>query len=580
MSGDDNSDDSDYSPGKATSSRNLPSQQPRLTRSKAKLRRKLFPGEDDFADSLSQLFTEETLFQSACSASQIDPISIPPQTDSISVTPPTDSVAVKPDILEDNPLETPIEIKPEDLSEKSSEEYNQTADTEKDTVIYDENELKYKVLFKKQFLHQSTVYKRRSLDLDNPIPRKERYSSHENLSGFAQISFEDTEMTETFDSNGFHKSIPEFDGNIDNLNRFIACCDNFYNLITTDPVKKLFLSALVRKFTGRGFHFYNKVNEWASYEELKKSLKAYFSPTQSFEGYQIELSTLKQGKQSVREFGEKIERILVEINKISAEIRVNNSDGTQFFKVQNERLAIKSFLNGLNEPQKTILRSRKYTTIQDVIRDSIEIENEERLNKLQHLSISDEKPDNKESDKLTKPKISTQPNYSKTSNTSFRPICFKCNIAGHTANRCFKKNTFLRQFRLRPNPNNYFSTSNSNYNYDNNAKNDRFGSNGNNNRPNFNPIRNNNSNSNTASNSNPNLDSYGNNKNAYPYNSYNKNYTPPPRFLKQAQNERQNAQFQNKSRNSNSTIQALSKSKNPSPQSTSLDNVTLDLAIQ
>ena len=34
--------------------------------------------------------------------------------------------------------------------------------------------------------------------------------------------------------------------------------------------------------------------------------------------------------------------------------------GTKFFKDQNEKLAIKSYINGLNDPIKNILRSRVY----------------------------------------------------------------------------------------------------------------------------------------------------------------------------------------------------------------------------
>ena len=68
-----------------------------------------------------------------------------------------------------------------------------------------------------------------------------------------------------------------------------------------------------------------------------------------------------EGNLSVREFGEKIERILAEINKISAEIKVGNETGTKFFKVQNEKLAIKLYINGLKYPIKNIFRSRVYT---------------------------------------------------------------------------------------------------------------------------------------------------------------------------------------------------------------------------
>lgn len=87
-----------------------------------------------------------------------------------------------------------------------------------------------------------------------------------------------------FSFSKFHKAIPEFSGTIAELNRFIACCDLFYDDLTNDAHSTSFLKALVKKFTGRAFDFYAK-ETWSNWPALKSALKKYFSSSQSFEGY-------------------------------------------------------------------------------------------------------------------------------------------------------------------------------------------------------------------------------------------------------------------------------------------------------
>lgn len=266
------------------------------------------------------------------------------------------------------------------------------------------------------------------------------------------------DMSQTFDISSFHKSIPEYEGKVDTLNRFIACCEIYVSNLGTDELKATFLKSLVRKFVGRGFDFYNK-KTWVSWSELKNSLKQYFSPTQTFEGYQIELCKSKQDNLSVREFGEKIEKILVEINKISNDIQINGTGGGDFFKIQNEKLAIKAFLNGLNEPLKTILRSRKYNQIGESIKDAIEIENEENLNKMQSMTI-ESKSIQKNDMNVNKNEKTQFNNENRFMPDSVRPnfnriVCFKCNAFGHLAKNCFR-NQWFPQNR----PNNYQSRPN------------------------------------------------------------------------------------------------------------------------
>jgi len=90
----------------------------------------------------------------------------------------------------------------------------------------------------------------------------------------------------------FHKAIPEYNGSINDLNIFLACCD-YYNNSLSEEGKAIFMRSLVRKFTDRAFDFYEK-KSWNDWNELKTSTKKYFSSPQSLEGYQMELGKMKQ----------------------------------------------------------------------------------------------------------------------------------------------------------------------------------------------------------------------------------------------------------------------------------------------
>lgn len=419
-----------------------------------------------------------------------------------------------------------------------------------------------------------------------------------------------------FDVSTFHKSIPEFDGNVENLNRFIACCDHFQSSLPDNSMKVTFLKALVRKFIGRAFDFYNKKDNWESWDELKLALKSYFSPTQSFEGYQIELCKCKQDKLSVREFGERIEKILVEINKISNRIEIAGENGGKFFKIQNEKLAVKSFLNGLNEPLKTILRSRKYNLIQDAIKDAIEIENEEILNKMQTINIGEpnitieSKQNPRENNKLTA--IST-PSEKKN------VVCFKCNKQGHVSRNCFSNQNFFKSNNGKPNfyQNQYKYNQNNSSPYNNNSYNGHYNqhngnyyqniqrqgyfernSNGQNNIKNFNQSQNRNNN-NYNNNKQFNNDQFRQERNRYYHQNSANNNVYADRRNYQSQNRgdfnninnrsydntMSNDQYNNFNRNQNSVqfrnegnqnMQAVTPSKNISQQSTQMDSVALD----
>lgn len=302
-------------------------------------------------------------------------------------------------------------------------------------------------------------------ELEKDTVLVKQFSFDNDLTEFVNLDEFFTMAQPVFDISSFQKSIPEYDGSADALNKFLACADMYHASLANEDLKATFLKSLVRKLVGRAFDFYFKKDTWASWDELKTELKSYFSESACFETLQLKLCSSRQNQLSVRAFGELIEKILVEINKISNQITVEGATGGEFFKVQNEKLAIKSFLNGLNEPLKTILRSRKYDKVQLAIRDAIEIENEEALNKMQAINISEPKP-------VVKTELVQREydNFANKPNIGRRITCFRCKQDGHSFRNCYANiNTNFSnnrpnnsQFRTNYIPNSFNNRSNFN----------------------------------------------------------------------------------------------------------------------
>lgn len=175
------------------------------------------------------------------------------------------------------------------------------------------------------------------------------------------------EMAEhEFITSNFHKSIPEFSGNVRNLQHFITCCDLFYDNLDEEN-KPRFFPALVRKLTQKAFTLYHN-RTWDDWNQFKVALKKYFSVHKSFETFQLELANIQQRNFNIRDYSQKVETILHEMNSIGKEIKIEGQAGGEaYFKVQNEKLALKAFINGLNVPIKHILKARKYETLDDAI---------------------------------------------------------------------------------------------------------------------------------------------------------------------------------------------------------------------
>lgn len=360
----------------------------------------------------------------------------------------------------------------------------------------------------------------------------------------------------------FHKAIPEFSGTIAELNRFLACCDLFHGDLTTDPHRAAFLKVLVKKFTGRAFDFYAK-QIWANWDELKNALKKYFSSSNSFEGYQIQLSKQRQGNLDVKQFSEKIQQILLDMNRVSNEVTVNNNQsGTQFFKAQNEKLAIKSLINGMNEPIRGYLKSQIFTNLQSAINTAIELESDENVHN----------------------KFNTIHNSNFKRNNDKQITCFRCKKNGHLANNCRVR---LYNGNGNDSRNNNFNTnpqSNFNRNFKKNQitcfRCHKIGHTVPNCRVNLNKNGNFNSNSNPNSNSNSNFSNRNYNQNSNTNNSHVNQNSPRYNSRGSGNNNRNSNTFvpnRNQSNGNYNRNANIIEAKNEIEQTAEMDNACLDL---
>lgn len=339
----------------------------------------------------------------------------------------------------------------------------------------------------------------------------------------------------------FSKAIPECSGLIKDLQHFIACCDYFYETLSPQQ-KGDFLKALVRKLTGKAFNLFHN-REWADWPTFKAELKKYFAITKSFETFQLELANIRQGKESIQDYSQRIEEILFHLNTIGKDIRVNNVSGEHYFKAQNEKLALKAFLNGLNSPLKNILLARKYNELKEAVKDAIELEVDLRLNK---------------------PKQQTFCNYCKRDN--------------HTIDKCFRRN---QNNSLNQNQNNSFNRNNSNSRFYN-GNNSRFSNNSSNGqnsfKPNFNSVQ---GNRNTSSSNGNHSQNFSNRNN---FNSANQNHSNNGNNNSNRNNGNRsnngNNQRSNGSNNGTNRVRFIeSEQKNEVPQTAQMDNAALNLLL-
>lgn len=220
------------------------------------------------------------------------------------------------------------------------------------------------------------------------------------------------------------KIIPDFSGNRSELHKFLSCCEIVVN--STKPEDHpVFLNIVKTKLSGLAYNLI-KYKTFASWTELKKCLLEQFSDSRSIAQLQSDLINARQSpKESVRAFGNRIERLLYELNDaciLSEGIASKNLIGNL-----NEKIAFSSFVEGLVADLRIIIKASNFKTLSSAVDAAV---NEERMQNSRSNQNKNSKPQNAFSNKTNN--NSSNNNY-QTSNCSY------CNRKGHKTSDCFFK---------------------------------------------------------------------------------------------------------------------------------------------
>lgn len=224
-----------------------------------------------------------------------------------------------------------------------------------------------------------------------------------------------------FDTKLAYNVIPDFNGS--NIDIFFAKCDFIYGPLVLDEDKANFLLLLKTKFSGPAFEFikYKEFNDW---ETLKKDLRIKFCQARSISSINLELGKTKQEPhESIKVFGDKIEKILSELN--DACVVKGGLKSMETFEVINLDLALRSFEQGLrNKNIQIIIKACRFNDLNSAINKAIE---EEILLNESNQKVND---------------IPKSVQHSNQNPYQFnKPQCQLCKKIGHTADKCFSLNS-------------------------------------------------------------------------------------------------------------------------------------------
>lgn len=176
---------------------------------------------------------------------------------------------------------------------------------------------------------------------------------------------------DSFDIHLALKIIPNFSGESSELHKFISCCEIIYEPLQKDEDRLQFLNVLKAKLNGPAYDIV-KYKNFTTWSELKLELKRQFSIKRSVEQLQIELINCKQKSDSVKIFGNKLEKLLSELN--DACVVSEGTRAAEHFVNLNEKTALRSFEDGLNDPIKIIIKACRFTSLRSAILKATEEE--------------------------------------------------------------------------------------------------------------------------------------------------------------------------------------------------------------
>lgn len=216
------------------------------------------------------------------------------------------------------------------------------------------------------------------------------------------------------------KLIPEFDGNRQQLHKFLACCDIVSKTASSANDKTAFLNLVKTKLCGRAYNSikYKNIDTW---DNLKDILKTQYSEKRTMSQIQMELLTSSQGNDDVRTFADRIEKLQQDLTDVCIDEQGN--DATDIIQSMNQKSALKAFIEGLNEPIKFIVKASRFNSLYE----AVELAAEEERNVKCSKSFKNS----------NRPVTQNQSFHKNNSNNSIS--CRYCHKLGHSIEQCRKR---------------------------------------------------------------------------------------------------------------------------------------------
>lgn len=156
------------------------------------------------------------------------------------------------------------------------------------------------------------------------------------------------------------KCVPEFDGNPNDLNRYLSICEslinNFYNVSNPNDFQNTFLlNSLIGKLSGTAKVVVN-IQNVSTWDDLKETLRRNFADQRDESCLNRDLVMLRQ--QANEQPSQFYDRILQILNLLCSYIDIHEvTNSAKILKKSlYSELALKTFLSGLKEPLGTTIR--------------------------------------------------------------------------------------------------------------------------------------------------------------------------------------------------------------------------------
>lgn len=263
-----------------------------------------------------------------------------------------------------------------------------------------------------------------SLDLSFASSEAEIDLTQNNFSNFNNSNNQNNLKMPSQFKTEYLSCVPQFDGNANDLNRYIQVCDslilNFYDRENPQNFHNTYLlNSLISKLTGNAKLVVN-IQNCSTWEELKQTLLNNFGDQRDESCLNRDLVMMRQQPQEKPQ--NFYDRVLNILNLLCSYIDAHEITNESKILKRNlyNNLALRTFLSGLKEPLATTIRCMKPNSLNEAMQF---VTQENNVNYFQNFSYRSNQPQNNQNKNFVQPKHSNfnnQFNSNTTPNNFFR----------------------------------------------------------------------------------------------------------------------------------------------------------------